>query len=229
MTPEARAAMRAVIRAALGTGDLPDSTATHPGEFASRGLSQAAEITDLQQRFAAELVALGGEVHQADSVDRVVAIIAGLLAAEGSTEVLAWDDEALPLPGVGAALERAGFIVHRQRPADARNPERRAAWAGAGVGLTGAAACLAQTGSLVVVSGPGRGRLASLLTPIHVALVSRASMAHSLPELLARQPALATSGTNMVCITGPSRTADIEHHLIRGVHGPRQVHVIFVD
>ena len=96
------------------------------------------------------------------------------------------------------------------------------------VGVTGAVACLAETGSLVVVSGPGRGRLASLLPPLHVAIVTRALLTALAADLLVDQPELATSGANMVCITGPSRTADIEHTLSRGVHGPREVHVVFV-
>ncbi len=51
----------------------------------------------------------------------------------------------------------------------------------------------------------------------------------SLPELIASRPELVTQGANFVAITGPSRTADIEHVLARGVHGPRDVHAIFVD
>ena len=182
----------------------------------------------LENRFATELEALGGQVHRASSTAEVAALVSGMLAREGSSEVLAWDDQWLPLPGMSAALEDMGCRVYHQRAGDAQDTQQRELWASASVGITGAAACLAETGSVVVVSGPGRGRLASLLPPVHVALVTRESLVRSLPALLARRPELATSGTNMVVITGPSRTADIEHTLSRGVHGPREVHVILV-
>jgi L-lactate dehydrogenase complex protein LldG len=100
--------------------------------------------------------------------------------------------------------------------------------AGCSVGVTAVDALLAETGSVVLVSGPGRGRLASLLPPIHVAIATREQLVYSLPDLLLARPELATRGSNLVCITGPSRTADIEHTLSRGVHGPGEVHVVVI-
>jgi L-lactate utilization protein LutC len=94
--------------------------------------------------------------------------------------------------------------------------------------VTGADALIAQTGSIIVASGPGRGRLASLLPRVHVAIARRSAVADTLPALIGARPDLVTSGANFVCITGPSRTADIEHVLARGVHGPGEVHVILV-
>jgi L-lactate utilization protein LutC len=131
--------------------------------------------------------------------------------------------------GLAEALTAAGLTILTQAPETARSDSHRRTLATADVGLTGAAAGLAETGSIVVTSGPGRGRLASLLPPVHVALVRRSSIVGSLPELLNARPDLITAGANFVCITGPSRTADIEHVLARGVHGPKDVHVILVD
>lgn len=225
MTPAERQAMRDTLARALRTGDLPDGGPAHPGRFTP---PPPAASLDLLARFTSELTSLGGAVHHVQSVDEAAAIVADLAGREGSRTVLAWDDREFPVPGMGAALEQAGCRVLRQNAGEAQDPARRADWAAASVGVTSAAACLAETGSVVVVSGAGRGRLASLLTPIHVAVVSRASLQWSLPALLVASPDLASSGANMVCITGPSRTADIEHTLSRGVPGPREIHVVFV-
>jgi L-lactate dehydrogenase complex protein LldG len=226
VTPADRQAMREALRSALGTGDLPDATAAHPGVFRAGLPSQP---TDYLARFTRELQALAGHVYHASSPAEIAALVDSLARREGNPSVLAWDDEELPVAGVREAIESRGCRVIHQRPGDSQDPATVALWASATVGLTSAKACLAETGSLVVISGPGRGRLASLLTPIHVALVTRASLRRSLPDLLAAQPELATTGANLVCITGPSRTADIEHTLSRGVHGPREIHVVFVD
>jgi L-lactate dehydrogenase complex protein LldG len=97
-----------------------------------------------------------------------------------------------------------------------------------GIGLTGAHAALADSGAIVLVSGPGRGRLASLLPPAHVAIVSERRMWPSLPALVRAEPGLLDAGSNVVVVAGPSRTADIEMTLTHGVHGPKHVHVILM-
>jgi L-lactate dehydrogenase complex protein LldG len=79
----------------------------------------------------------------------------------------------------------------------------------------------------VLVSGPGRGRLASILPPLHVAIVSERRLRPSLAALLREEPRLLDEGSNVVVVAGPSRTADIEMTLTHGVHGPKHLHVIF--
>jgi L-lactate dehydrogenase complex protein LldG len=224
MTADERARMRDVLRSAVGQARLPGAELRHPGPF----VRPSVDPDQLVERFTRELTTLGGTVHAAGGVSDVVTIIRSLVA-DCEPKVLTWDERHLPLPGIWAALAAAGLTLLTEEPATAQSADHRRELASASVGLTGADAVLAQTGSLVLTSGPGRGRLASLLPPVHVALVRRDSLIGSLPELIAARPELVTRGANFVCITGPSRTADIEHVLARGVHGPRDVHAIFVD
>ncbi|MHB8637006.1 MAG: LutC/YkgG family protein [Fimbriimonadaceae bacterium] len=91
----------------------------------------------------------------------------------------------------------------------------------ADIGLTLADFGIAATGTLVLNAGPGRHRLASLAPPHHVAIVSRRTI------LACSDAAIASLTTRTtVFVTGPSRTADIEGVIVRGIHGPRRLWVM---
>ena len=101
---------------------------------------------------------------------------------------------------------------------------------GASLGVTSADYAIADTGTLVLVSGNEQHRLISLLPPTHLCLLDSSRVVANLSSLLAcvsgeyqfsKTPPLA-----MTFITGPSRTADIELTLTVGVHGPRQQHIL---
>ena len=98
------------------------------------------------------------------------------------------------------------------------------------VGITTADFALADTGTLVIVSGDEQHRLISLLPSTHVCLLDPARIIPSLTYLLAhmrgRFSPPESAPKNMTCITGPSRTADIEQAITLGVHGPKSLHVI---
>jgi L-lactate dehydrogenase complex protein LldG len=94
------------------------------------------------------------------------------------------------------------------------------------VGITSVDYALADTGSYVMFSSAEEARMISLLPPCHVAIVPR--ILTGLDELLTIHPVPSDRSSSMVLITGPSRTADIEQILVRGVHGPGEVHVIVV-
>jgi L-lactate dehydrogenase complex protein LldG len=104
----------------------------------------------------------------------------------------------------------------------------RAACAVADFGITGADYALADTGSLVMLSSQREARMISLLPPVHIAVVPRGNLLTGLDELYTLLPNPAAETSSMVFITGPSRTADIEQILVRGVHGPGEIHVIVV-
>ena len=69
----------------------------------------------------------------------------------------------------------------------------------------------------------------SLLPPAHLAVVPRDRVLSGLDELFSILPDPAASTSSMVLITGPSRTADIEQILVRGVHGPGEIHAVIVE
>lgn len=225
MTPAERARMRDTLRAAVAQARLPGAELTHPGRFQP----PASPPYDLVERFTRELASLGGTVHDGSDLPRIASIVRTIAAAERTQTVLAWDEAPLCVPGLLDALARAGLRVLMQTPETATSAAHRQQLATASIGLTGADAALAETGSVVVASGPGRGRLASLLPRVHVAIVRRSAIVESLPVLIARRPEIVTSSANFVCITGPSRTADIEHVLARGVHGPGEIHAVLID
>ena len=100
--------------------------------------------------------------------------------------------------------------------------------ASADVGITSADYVLADTGTLVMLSSPQEARLVSLLPPAHIAVVPCDRILTGLDQLFTLLPDPATTTSSMVLITGPSRTADIEQILVRGVHGPGQIVVVLV-
>lgn len=248
MTPSQRARMHDLLREAVGRGTFPGargtagdhgpahaqpSAAAAPaaGAVAGDQTPAAASSEDREAtiaQFRAALESLAGVVHDAATPDDVVRTIVELARPCDAASILAWSEEAIGVPGLHDALRAHGLTIcdpHVDHTGPARAPQVDTL-AAATIGLTGADYALAQTGSIVLVSGPGRPRLASLLAPIHVAIVRRSTIVDSIATLLASEPRLLERGSNVVCITGPSRTADIEHTLSRGVHGPGEVHAI---
>jgi L-lactate dehydrogenase complex protein LldG len=184
-----------------------------------------------RQRFRAALEALAGVVHDASSIDQAADVVASVAGRLGATAILSWTDDAMALPGMTAALQARGLSVVAPDVPQAGDTRaaRLAELAALSLGLTGADAGLAETGSVVLASGPGRPRMASLLVPVHVAVLRVDRIVDSISGLLATRGDLVAAGSNLVAITGPSRTADIEHTLSRGVHGPGEVHVILLE
>ena len=104
----------------------------------------------------------------------------------------------------------------------------RGACVDADIGITSTDYALADTGTLVLLASPSEARMISLLPPVHVAVLPRSRLLANLDELFGILPGPAEETSSMVMITGPSRTADIEQILVRGVHGPGEIYAVIV-
>jgi len=91
--------------------------------------------------------------------------------------------------------------------------------------VTGCTVAIAETGTMVLQTGPAQGpRRLSLIPDYHVCVVLESQIVETVPEGFAHLESTATLPTTF--ISGPSATSDIEMTRIRGVHGPRTLEVI---
>jgi L-lactate dehydrogenase complex protein LldG len=172
-----------------------------------------AEISDLEERFVHELRLLGGTVSSISSTTLAGEVLR-FLEERQITSIMAWQDAELP-PGLLAALTSAGVMVTTEADPSAQ------------AGLTGSFGAIAETGSLILAGGGGRSQTASLLPPLHIALLEREKIYASLVDVT-QLPEIQTFPT-VVLVSGPSRTADIEMTLTIGVHGPGELHVFIME
>lgn len=187
------------------------------------GMTLEGRFRQVLTALACELVVVRGGAGAAEAVVRA-------LTARGVTEVVAWSDPWLQELGVGAAVRRAG-IQWFVPPAGIDPAAVRRAAARAGAGVTSADWGVAETGTLVLMAGPGRPRVTHLLPPLHIALLKADRLlpdTAALFRVLSEQARTGAMPSALQWVTGPSRTADIGHSLVRGAHGPREVLVVLV-
>jgi L-lactate dehydrogenase complex protein LldG len=239
-----RAAFLGRIRAEMARtrGLFPARVATrpaNPGEIADTLRRELIERwRETLERFRAEFERVGGVLHRVATAGAVPDLIGRLAREREARSVISWHPSALGVDW-SSALATQGLLTSVM-PAEGleRADERqsvRELIAAADLGVTGVDLAIAETGSLVLLSGSGRPRSTSLLPPYHVAVFDRDALVESLAQVGVFLEAWhegeppAWRGGVINVITGPSRTADIELTLTRGVHGPKEVHAIFVE
>ncbi len=225
---DARQRIVSAVRDGLRRGVLP-GPADSDADTTTRAAPPASTDT-LVAGFTAALEALKGTVRRVATTAAAREAVVGLAADCHASTYLSWDEDAIGCPGLFDALAAHGLRREvYDLPATAAARDRALlALSPVTLGVTGADAALADSGGLVLVHGPGRGRLCSLLPPVHVAVVRVERVAPDLETFLAGRPAVLDEASNVVVIAGPSRTADIEMTLTHGVHGPRHVHVVLI-
>jgi L-lactate dehydrogenase complex protein LldG len=183
-------------------------------------------IEDPPARFVEELNALGGHGRRVESLEEARDYVLTLARDRGAKRLIRWDVEELDELGADEPLTEAGVEVVLWRGLE----DFREVTAKADIGLSTAEWAIADTGSLVLTSGPGKGRTVTLLPPTYVAVVPAHRVLRTVPEAIEKYAGGEDGGlpANVVFHTGPSRSGDIEMEIFVGMHGPGDVHVLLV-
>jgi L-lactate dehydrogenase complex protein LldG len=96
-------------------------------------------------------------------------------------------------------------------------------------GITSTLGAIAETGAIIVWPTEKEPRLMSLVPPIHIAVLDADRIFNTFCEAIQTQNWPEKMPTNVLLISGPSKTADIELVLAFGVHGPKEVVVLILD
>ncbi|HEY2416155.1 MAG TPA: lactate utilization protein [Pirellulaceae bacterium] len=209
---------------------------------------------DLVQRFCEEATAVGGQTFVVSDVEGARVKLRELLDNSKAQSAVCWRHEVLERVGLGslvaeASIEALDYNRLQVLPAE----EGRARLLACDVGITSCEAAIAETGTLMMCSGPGQERLASLIAPVHIAIIERRQIVADLIDAFAMlmtndearqmtndqatmtkqisnlKSQIGSLPSNVTFITGPSKTGDIELQLTTGVHGPGVWQVIVID
>lgn len=97
------------------------------------------------------------------------------------------------------------------------------------VGITHCHSGIADTGAIVLWPDRDEPRTLSLIPPAHIALIKRSTIVSNFAPLIEEQSWQNKMPTNIVLVSGPSKTADIQQTLAYGAHGPSQLVVILIE
>ena len=170
-------------------------------------------------RFVETATAMGAKPYIVANRDDALRQIAAILDAVAAKKVLLGAGPVLESLDLESWLTSSGREVTRL----GRGPVDRDELFAADVGITGVVGLLAETGSLIVHATSSEPRSGSLLPPVHIAIGRRDQIVADVFDVFETKALLPS---NLVLITGPSKTGDIELKLVTGVHGPGEVHIL---
>ena len=176
----------------------------------------------LTQQFTEVLGATDGVVQAVATAEAAADAIAAIASAHESRQLLYSRFPLAQDSGLETELARRGVELIMPETAGAEASSFQ-------VGLTGATAAIAESGTLIVGGQPGAWGLAAVLPWVHIAVLRAEDIYPDLPAAFTAFASRLESGErDWVWITGPSRTADIGHTLVLGAHGPNTLHVLVI-
>lgn len=217
MSDNARARTEILQRVSRGVGKA---------DFAARRAAAEAALAAPQRgpqpvigeglagRFQAKAESLSSTLARVAGPAQATAAVARYLMAEGLGTALVVTPDVAAVDWAGAGLSaRVGAAVDADR-----------------VGISGCFCAIAETGTLLLLSGPDTPASVSLLPETHIALVPLSRIVATMEDAFALLRAERGSVPRAVnFISGPSRTGDIEQTIVLGAHGPCRVHLVLME
>ena len=212
---EARAAILNRVRQGLGQRDALARREQAIALASASPLGPQARLKgDLLTRFRARVESMSSSSELVSTLAQAPAAVARYLAAQGL------GTQAVIAPNL-AELDwiTAGLQVAARAAVDADR-----------VGVTSCFCAIAETGTLMLLSGPQSPASISLLPETHIALVPLKRLLPSMEEAFALlHSEVGTLPRAINFVSGPSRTGDIEQTIVLGAHGPCRVHLILIE
>jgi L-lactate dehydrogenase complex protein LldG len=229
MAPESRENILNRIRKNLSAEGLEATVSRDAflrSQFQRSALQSGHARKGLFERFRDELTLLGGNVLQVSSREELITSLGGICQKENYRSLILSREAFVASLRLEEGLRKQVSEVQSLTPDGTHLIDQLR---GADVGLTSCEYLAAETGTVVLRSSPVAPRALSLLPRAQIVVASLEQLLPTVAECLQRthiDKSPVSSCTTLV--TGPSRTADIEKVLVRGVHGPRDLYVLFL-
>ena len=211
------------IRRSLHRGELAgDGRASVEQRLAAPPRGPSVARAQLPQPEKVALFCQWAEANNATAARVAAADVAGEVAAYLARNNLPAEAAMAPSPQL-ETYDWAGQPMLALRRGTARGSDQ--------VSITGAFAGIAETGTLVMASGPDHPVTLNLLPDTHVVVLREADIVGGYEEVWARlrqRYGKDRMPRTVNTITGPSRTGDIEQTIELGAHGPRRMHIVIV-
>jgi L-lactate dehydrogenase complex protein LldG len=178
----------------------------------------------LIERFSTELAAQTGVMHRASDIEDLRRILSEISKTEVIKSVIASNDDTVKSLGVLEWGASNGIEVVSTETLLDREALKEKAFS-VDAGLTGAAFAVAESGTIGIAVNRDMPRLASIAPPIHIAIIP---LNRLYPTYEMAIENIKTMPSQLVLITGPSSTADIQATPFKGMHGPEKLFVILI-
>ena len=200
--------------------ELPRPPSVPPPTDAPARGERAARLKSRMEAVRAEVHLVPSEawldrLKEILAVRKVATLLYAPQTAIGEALQHAWDTDAAGSPELVAYAGPVETFKERLFTVDAA--------------VTSAAGAVADTGALILRPTAEEPRLMSLVPPIHIAVLRAEEIFASLADAMRAGNWSADMPTNMLLISGPSKTADIELILAFGVHGPKELIVLVLE